>query len=376
MKNDNADEYLPKYKKIVRYLIEKINSKEYKRNSLLPSEKQLCEMFNCSRVSVRQAIGILVKNKIVQPLPGIGTVILKDEITPYILNSIVEEYPVQSAKYIYGVIAGGKVRLGIDNPFYSEIIEGIEEKVRETKYHFSFTVFENIKRATDISELILNKNISGFILLGEIDEKFIITIKDSGLPIILVNNHLGPKHSLPSIVNDDFRGGYEATKYLFEIGCKKIACFKGPVDATSCEERVNGYKSALKDLGLPVIEENIIEGNLEFESGYEKAKCFLELKSKIDSIFVVNDLMALGVIKYFIENGIKIPEDVNIIGFDNIPQSSQLTPALTTMNIERRQMGYIAASKIIEFIENLSTYLPIKITLPSKLVVRDTTRKV
>lgn len=372
--NNKTNEYLPKYKQIAKFLIEKIISKEYKKNTLLPSEKQLCEIFNCSRVSVRQAIEILVRHKIVQPLPGIGTVILRDDISEHILNTIIEEYPTQSPRYIYGIIAAGKIRLGIDNPFYSEIVQGIEEKIRETKYHFSFTVFENIKRITDISELILTKNVSGFILLGEIDEKFIITAKNSGLPIILVNNHLGTKYNLPSIVNDDYRGGYEATKYLFTTGCRKIGCLKGPTDATSCEERVEGYKAALRDLGLPITESYVIEGDLEFESGYEKAKEFIQLG--VDGIFVVNDLMALGAIKYLLENGIKIPEDISIIGFDNIPQSQQITPALTTMNIERRQMGYIAASKIIEFIENISTYLPIKITLPCQLIVRNTTHQI
>lgn len=372
--NYKPAEYLPKYKQIAKFLIEKIISKEYKKNALLPSEKRLCEIFNCSRVSVRQAIDILVKYKIVQPLPGVGTVVLKDDISEHILNSIVEEYPTKSPKYIYSILAAGKVRLGIDNPFYGEILQGIEEKIRETRYHFSFTVFENIKRVTDISELILTKNVSGFILLGEIDEKFIITVKNSGLPIILVNNHLGMKYNIPSIVNDDFRGGYEATKYLFDTGCRKIGCLKGPSDVTSCEERVKGYKAALRDLGLPIVDDYLIEGDLEFESGYEKAKEFVQLG--VDGIFVVNDLMSLGVIKYFLENGIKIPDDISVIGFDNIPQSHQGTPALTTMEIERRQMGYIAASKIIEFIENVSTYLPIKITLPCRLIVRDTTRKV
>lgn len=370
------DSVLPKYKRIAKSLIEKIKSGEYKKNTFLPSENQLTKIYKCSRITIRQALAILIKKELIKSIPGVGSVVIGDSSSADIKEEEII-YP-KNIRNIYIILVfPSRVKWGIENPFYAEIIGAIEEKVRNRRYHLSFTVYENIKRVSDLSELIINKHVNGFILLGDIEEKIIDLIKKSGLPVVTVNNPLCEKYGLPMIINDDFRGGYEVAKFLIDIGSKKIGCIKGPKDSPSCEVRYEGFVTGLKNLGFNIENLLTVEGNLEFESGYDgMKKIFLSSQKKLpDSVFCINDLMAIGAMKYISEQGLNIPDNISVIGFDNIAQSSQVVPPLTTVDIQRKEMGYIAAEKLIEFIEDKNKYYPIKIVLPCKLVIRDSTLK-
>jgi len=370
-------EPLPKYKQIAKSLIEKIKKSEYKKNTFLPSENKLARIYKCSRITVRQALSILIRKNLIKSIPGVGSIVTGGTD---VASNIKEEdiiYP-KSIKNIYIILVfPERVKLGIENPFYAEIISGIEEKVREKGYHLSFTVCESVRRISDLSELIINKHVNGFILLGDIEEKINELIKRSGLPVISVNNPLCERYGIPVVVNDDYRGGYEVAKFLLDIGCKKLACVKGPKDSPSCEIRFEGFVSGLKNLGYNTSNLNVVEGNLEFEGGYEGTKkIFTSFHKQIpDAIFCINDLMAIGSMKYITEQGLRIPDNVNVIGFDNIAQSSQVLPPLTTVDMRRREMGFIAAEKLIEFIEDKNKFYPIKIVLPCKLIIRASTLK-
>ncbi len=366
---------LPKYKNIAKTLIEKIKKGEYKKNDFLPSEAELSKIFKVSRVTVRQALNILINDGWIKPIAGVGSVVINDSSSKIGVSSLDKE---SKNKNIYFILILSKnIKWGIENPFYAEIISGAEQKIREDGYHLLFTVYyEDIKRASDLSELIIKKHVNGFLLVGDIEEKFIVMVKKSGLPAVVVNNPIAEKYELPMVINDDFRGGYSVTKFLYDTGCRKIACIKGPTTSASCEERFKGYLTALKNLGLQVQENLIVEGNLEFESGYDAVKKIFSSKVVPDGIFTINDTMAIGAMKFLLEKGIEIPKDVSIVGFDNIGQSAQVVPALTTVDVQRREMGYISAGKLIEFIENKSAYYPVRIILPCRIIERDTTTKI
>ncbi len=363
---------LPKYKSIAKTLIEKIRKGEYKKNDFLPSEAELSRVFKVSRVTIRQALSILINEGLIKPIAGVGSVVISDDGTK---SSISLD---KKSRNIYFVLILSKsIKWGIENPFYAEIVSGAEQRIRESGYHLLFTVYyEDIKRASDLSELIIKKYVNGFLLVGDIEEKFIAMVKKFGLPSIVVNNPIAEKYELPMVINDDFRGGYAAAKFLYDTGCKKIACIKGPSTSMSCEERFKGYISALKNFGLQIADNLIVEGNLEFESGYDAMKKIFSSKTIPDGIFAINDTMAIGAMEFLLEKGIEIPKDVSIIGFDNIGQSAQVVPALTTVDVQRREMGYIATGKLIEFIENRSAYYPLRIILPCKIIERDTTKKI
>jgi len=213
------------------------------------------------------------------------------------------------------------------------------------------------------------------IAISDIEEKINELIKKSGLPVISVNNPLAEKYNIPIVVNDDYRGGYEVAKFLLNIGCKNLACIKGPKDSPSCEIRFEGFISGLKNMGYNTSNLSVVEGNLEFEGGYEGAKKILISYHKHipDAIFCINDLMAIGAMKYITERGFKIPDNINVVGFDNIALSSQVVPPLTTVEMRRKEMGIIAAEKLIEFIEDKSKFYPLKIVLPCKLIIRSST---
>ncbi|MEN3013430.1 MAG: GntR family transcriptional regulator [Endomicrobiia bacterium] len=365
------DSVLPKYKTIAKILSQKIQKGEYKKNTFLPSEAELSKMFKVSRVTIRQALNILIHENLIKPIAGVGSVVINE--TP----SKFSEISVDKTKSIYFVLILSKsVKWGIENPFYAEIISGAEQRVRENGYHLLFTLYEDIRRASDLSDLMIKKHINGFLLVGDMDEKFINLVKKSGLPSVIINNPIGEKYELPTIINDDFRGGFEATKFLYNTGCRKIACIKGPSSSLSCEERYRGYISALKNFGLEVTSNLVVEGNLEFESGYDAVKKIFSSKILPDGIFAINDTMAIGALKFLIEKGVEIPKEISIIGFDNIAQSAQVVPSLTTVNVERKEMGYLATGKLIEFIENKTQYFPIRVILPCRIIERETTRKI
>jgi len=178
------------------------------------------------------------------------------------------------------------------------------------------------------------------------------------------------------VLIDDFQGGYNVTKHLIDQGCKRIAHITGSLNLSIYSERKRGYKEALKNSNIQVDQDMVIVNNLTRLDGLQAVKQLLELKIRPDAIFCGNDTTALSAIIYLKQIGVKVPEDIAIVGFSNEPYSEVVTPSISTIKQPGFEMGQKAAEMLISQVENRNQSKEFKtIVMPSELIIRESSLK-
>lgn len=271
----------------------------------------------------------------------------------------------------------GVVLQNVNDVFFSEILIGLEEHVREQNYSMMFfnTNFDKTKEKKAI-ETLKTMWIDGIILDScipdsQTDEYAKFLFKNNSekkIPIVLLERDFG--RNFNAVLVENYEGAYAATKHLIDIGKSKLLNISGKHDWAMIKHRTEGFKKAAEDSNLPKSSIHIEYGNLDMISGYIITRKCLEYGKNFDGIFAVNDRMAVGAIQAIKEFGVRIPEDIAVVGFDNIAIYNLLNPSLTSVNVPKYQMGYTAAKMLIDSIKHESSKLPL-IKLPTKLFVRN-----
>lgn len=262
------------------------------------------------------------------------------------------------------------------NAFYAEIMNGIESSLEKKGYSIIFGKSDfKLEKEQKYIELFNRKKVDGIIVSSmtlDTLEK-IETLDVNKVPFVLIDS-CHTREDIDSINIDNEYGVYNAVDYLIKTGHKKIA-FVG--DQVTNEDRLKGYKKALKDHDIQ-IDENLVKiGTERFEmGGYNSVRQMLESGNKPDSIFAVNDHMAIGTIKAITDKGLKIPQDISVIGFDDITISNYLELPLTTVVQPKLEIGELASKLILERIENKDKPAVQHIVLKPKLVIRSTTKNI
>lgn len=258
-------------------------------------------------------------------------------------------------------------------PFYTRIFLGTEIEARKCNYYILLTtVGFTVKDTQDIPRFLLESNVDGVIIAGKIGSSWIDYIRERNLPLILVDYEKREK-GVSTVLIDNFAGAKQAVTHFFEGGHKKIGFIGGDLEHPSIAERYAGFRHTINALNIPLSENmiSISEPETQLVNGYRAAKKIFQNKSDSPSaVFVANDAMAVGCIRYLKENGIRIPEDVAIIGFDNVEMGFLSEPRLTTINVHREEIGNIAVQRIVEMIKGKSDLVTKTIT-PVELVVRE-----
>lgn len=259
----------------------------------------------------------------------------------------------------------------LNNPFYSEFISGVEYYARENN-------FQVIVSGSDINEKYLDmaveRNMNGIIVLGMYPDEFYSELKKSDIPIVLVDSYCND-HYYHSVQINDRYGAYIGTKYLIEKGHKNIGILTGKIKSKGVvEQRFLGYMDALKEFDLPILLENVYEGIVNFDFGISMAKRVASNK-KMTAVFASADILALGLIKGLNGEGVNVPEDISIMGFDNIYISEIFNPGLTTV----RQNIYKKGEKAVEILmDNLLNDNKSKqeVVLPIDIIERETVKQI
>lgn len=243
----------------------------------------------------------------------------------------------------------------ISRHFFSSVIQGVEE----TAYLAGYSVIicqslEQLERERNIVETLAANRVDGVLMsisMETTDYGHLDVLKDKGVPIVFFDRHCDIVGN-NNVLLDDFKGGYDATQHLILKGCKKIAHFSGPQGLKIYQNRLNGYKEALQKNSIPYRDDLIIHSRLMEQDGLSSVKKLLDEGILFDAIFSANDVAAIGAIKYLNERGIKIPEDVAIVGFSNEPISTVISPALTTLDQPGFEMGKRATELVLQQIKN------------------------
>lgn len=241
------------------------------------------------------------------------------------------------------------------NPFFAEVLRGVED----TCFEFGFNVFlcnsdDDPQKEINYIEALLGKQIDGIILIstGTHNDSLDI-LAQSKIPSVLVDRVVSGG-GIDSVLVDNETGGYQAAEFLINLGHKRVGCVTGPSLATPSAARVKGFKKAFSDHDLELGNELFVPGDFRAQSGCNATKSLLEINAPPTAIFTCNDLMAVGALHALDQAGMRIPEDMSIIGFDDIPLASLTKPPLTTIAQPSQSMGLSAAKMVITRIENPS----------------------
>lgn len=307
---------------------------------------------------------------------------VKEETKEKILN-IMKEANYHPSIMARG-LATGKLNIialivsDIRNPFYSELVWVINNNLRENGYLMTLYNSTQIAGENDQHlQKLLDYGFSGIIIADARNElSFSNILKNANCPIVLVNREMDFISSYDSISIDNKMGGYLATKHLLSLGHRKIAMLRGPQISTTSQGRYEGYLVAMEEYGLTPDSKYVVSGTLNIESGQKFAQDILINSSDPPTAaFVGGDLMSYGVMDECIKNGLRIPEDLSIVGFDDIPLSKASFINLTTICHPYDMIGFLVANRIIERI-NGNTDPITKTVLTPTLQVRASTRAI
>ena len=260
--------------------------------------------------------------------------------------------------------------------FFSSVISGIEEVANTHGYSVMISQSgEDFNREVAACDVFLNSIIDGLIVSVSKetnDYSHFKRFEDEGIPIVFFDRIIEEIHS-DRVIIDDFDGAYQATEHLIIQGRRKIVHFSGPQNRLIGQNRLNGYLKAMRDNGV-VIDEKLIIHCDTFQSALVETQKLIDSGVKFDSIFTVNDFTAAGVIKILTRNGIKIPQDVSVVGFGDDQTSMMVEPTLTTVSQPGYEMGKKAMEQLIRRITQTRQEPPATEILKTQLIVRESSK--
>lgn len=237
----------------------------------------------------------------------------------------------------------------IKGPYYSVLANSIYECCFKNGY--SLNIFVS-NRSDKIMENILGGQMDGAIILNEFVKEYEESIiLESEIPLVFIDRDLHAPH-VSSVIFDSFHGGELAAKYLLELGNSSFAYMEGVPNNFDNLERKRGFETALKKAGYPLSEEYVLEGLFERESSFHAIKDFLESGKKLpEAIFAGNDESAIGTIQALLEEGIRVPEDVNVLGCDDIETTRLVKPSISTVRTSFEKQGTLAVERLVALIK-------------------------
>ncbi|MWV42181.1 substrate-binding domain-containing protein [Paenibacillus sp. HJL G12] len=242
----------------------------------------------------------------------------------------------------------------VSSGFSSEILHGIEEVAHEKGFSVIVcNTAEDGKRTMKYLQVLREKQVDGIVFTSEVlKDEYYQALKEMSIPVVLVNTQ-SHKHMIPYVKVDDRQAAYQATAYLIEKGHREIAMISGHLwDPIAGAPRMEGYRQALEDHGIEFLESRVAYGDFHWESGRRAMESLLAEAPSFTALFAASDEMAIGAMGAVFEKGMRIPDDLSIIGYDDLTLSKSVFPPLTTIHQPLAQIGCLASDKLIALIED------------------------
>ncbi len=262
------------------------------------------------------------------------------------------------------------------NPFFGEVVKGVERSC----YHQGSNLIlcntegDNQRMKASINTL-LQKRVDGLLLMCSTLEGERLDVFDRYPDIPIVVMDWGPiLFASDKIQDNSLQGGYMAAKHLIECGHKEIGCITGPLIRHQAQMRYEGYKRALAEAGIAINPDWIVESDFECEGGYQAFEKLYQRGKLPSALFVSNDMMAMGVIQAASQRGLRVPDDLSLIGYDDVHIAKFMTPALTPIHQPKYRLGKAAVDTLLYRLENPDTTAQV-VQLEPTLVVRNSVRK-
>jgi len=257
-----------------------------------------------------------------------------------------------------------------DTPFFSALIEGIEQEARKVGYNLVISYLNEMENKAETLRILEENPLSGIILLAtEMQDEDLAPFRKLGIPIVLLDSSFD-NEGLDTVVIDNIQGAYTAVRYLIGMGHTEIGYLHSSVLINNFEERRRGFLKALEDHGIRENKKTVYRLGSTTEDAYADMCRLLNSNMELPTAFFAdNDIIAFGAIKALKEKGVKIPEEISVIGFDDMPFCTITEPALTTIKVHKQRMGMLAVKRLIEKIDGNAPEF-IKLLIGTELVIR------
>ena len=250
---------------------------------------------------------------------------------------------------ILGLVIPEQVSKLFSDPYFAQLIHGVTAACNEKKYTVMLWLAEPEFERSTITQILHNGLIDGVIVTSMImDDPIVQSLYESEMPFVLVGRH--PKLDVNYVDVDNIQGGMDATAHLLHRGRRRVATITGPLNMIAGNDRYLGYLKAYQQFGIEADPSLKVEGSFTESSGYECMKKLLPLKP--DAVFAASDMMAIGALQALREAGLRVPEDISIVGFDDIQIAGQVAPPLTSIRQPSDQMGAMAVETLVECIQH------------------------
>jgi DNA-binding LacI/PurR family transcriptional regulator len=342
-------------------LRKEIKSGVFQADERLPSMDDLSQQYSMNRITVKRALSELRAEGLIYSIPAQGTYVAKKEshIAP----------ATQNDRKTIGLVLSG-IHPHSYGSYHVDIVTGIQEALSDIEWYLMLVTLSEPSEDRAY-EHVMQIQLDGAIYLGTFEPSLLRRLVKSGPPSVLIDQKMrGLKSDIINV--DNYGGAFEATSYLIELGHRSLACvtgFKGHIS----DERKAGVIEAWAEKGLPASDIQWIEGNFQRETGCEAAKKILKSKKHPTAIFCFNDEMAAGVLQTLLGSGkVKVPQDISVMGFDNINWTIATYPQLSTVQVERFAMGKLAVQRLQDTLTN-KDHTPTSTSVSTQLQERDST---
>lgn len=281
----------------------------------------------------------------------------------------------------------GVITADICGLFYPYVVKGIYEIANQKGY--SVIIYDlnevnerisSFDRERESFKALVSNRVDGIIFFSTVSENMETIYLDNikkmvngkkKIAVVSIERDFS-KYGIDSVFSDSVDGAQKATNHLLEKGCRCIGHITGPIYSKISQDRILGYKQAMEKYGIEGKDSMIVYGDYTHQRGYTAMKELLEISPDIDGVYVANDQMAIGACKALKEYKRRIPEDVKVIGYDNVFVSSMVDPPLSTVHVRKKHIGYEAAKALFRQIEEKESE-PARIKMETRLVVRKST---
>lgn len=307
--------------------------------------------------------------------PGVG------EETKYRVLEVIESLNYRPNLVARSLVKGRSHSIALlikstKHPIFPEIAGGVDEVLKEHGYSLSIiSTYDDVELESKEIENIKARGIDGILTSAAlVDDQNLVRLVNSGYPVVAVLRRTYNCDSLDYVLVDNRKGAYLAVEHLIRLGHQRIAVIKGPSNTSTGMERFDGAMRAFKTYGIPVSEELVDEGDYFQKTGYLCTKKFFKLDSykRPTAIFAINDDIALGAFEAVWERGLRIPEDIALVGFNNVETTSFCSIQITTVSQRTHEMGRLGAKRLIQKIEKKRGYRKrFQIVLEPELIIRN-----
>ncbi len=303
-------------------------------------------------VAQKANVSIATVSRVLNNLTGYS------DITKQKVNQAIKELGYQPNAIARGLINKRTQTIGVMFPkvssaFSSDLLHGIDEFAHHSNYSVVVCNTDNDgKRTMKYLQLLREKQVDGIIFSSEVlSKEYYEVLENMKIPVVLVSSQTDFA-KVPYVKVDDYQAVYDAIQFLFSKGHRKIAMISGTKgDPLAGTPRVQGYRKALEANGIAFDSSRLVYGDFSFESGSRAMEAILRKAGEATAVFAASDEMAIGALSAALKHGLNVPEDISIMGYDDLKPAQMVTPPLTTVRQPLYEMGKIASEKLIRMIE-------------------------